>query len=133
MPPDTNGISVQMKARKVVDMCRLVGALLGISVHLPYPSKRANTGSPDRTGAGSPLRCAPHPTGMLREGCFATDPTRPYGPPSPFSSKMERESPPLPQPPSLRSGGASRSQTVRRLVANRAEPFTRELIHSGGK
>ena len=27
-------------------------------------------------------------------------PTRPYGPPSPFSSKMERECPPLTQPPS---------------------------------
>jgi hypothetical protein len=37
-----------------------------------------NTGSPDRTGAGSSLRCAPPPSGMLREGyptgrmCYAT-------------------------------------------------------------
>jgi len=110
-----------------------------------------NTGSPDRTGAGSPLRCAPPPSGMLREGyptgtmCYATAraqarpstssgqalpemrdnrgesptrpcppyPLRPYGvqagafggafggPPSPFSSKMERESPPLPLSPSV--------------------------------
>jgi len=79
-------------------------------------------GTPGRTGcrqaAGCPLRCAP---GMLREGCCAKplataarfqkwrdnrgeSPTRPCGPPSPFSSKMERESPPLPQPPSYPPG-----------------------------
>jgi hypothetical protein len=51
---------------------------------------RANTGSPDRTGAGSPLRYAPPPFPLrgpsagipcgydvLREGCYATDPAIP--------------------------------------------------------
>ena len=46
---------------------------------LPVDSleEKPDTGSPDRTGAGSHLRYAPPPSGMLREECYATDPVIP--------------------------------------------------------